>query len=332
MTKRPIDMPERPDHADDALTELFRAVRFTRCIYYTMAGVPPPSPIHVPEGVAIAGALGARTRTVLSYHVLVEGTLFTGLETGEVVKLEPGDVIVYPRGDTYFLAHANVAFPPADDPAKLRGLLAGVASGALPPAFVFGDGENRMRVVCGFLGCDPRPFDPLLDALPRMLHVKRIDGRLKDLVDVALANTDGVGAASVRERLSESMFIETVRRHVEHLAPERAGWLGGLHDPIVGRALALMHADLAATWTLASLAKKCAASRSVLAERFTKLVGQPPMQYLARARMQTAAQLLRRRGATVAEIARDVGYESEAAFSRAFKKTHGVAPSDWILS
>ena len=332
MTKRPTDMPERPDHADDALTELFRAVRFTRCIYYTMQGVPPAPPIHVPEGTAIAGGLGARTRTVLSYHVIVEGSLFTGLETGDVVKLEAGDVVVYPRGDTYFLAHANGGFPPADDPAKLRDLLAGVASGALPPAFVFGDGENRMRVVCGFLGCDPRPFDPLLEALPRMLHVKRIDGRLKDLVDLALANADGVGAASVRERLSESMFIETVRRHVEHLAPERAGWLGGLHDPIVGRALALMHADLAATWTLASLAKKCAASRSVLAERFTKLVGQPPMQYLARARMQTAAQLLRRRGATVAEIARDVGYESEAAFSRAFKKAHGVAPSDLILS
>ncbi|HEY2367450.1 MAG TPA: cupin domain-containing protein, partial [Polyangiaceae bacterium] len=160
MTKRPTDMPERPDHADDALTELFRAVRFTRCIYYTMEGVPPPAPIHVPEGTAIAGGLGARTRTVLSYHVVVEGTLFTGLEAGEVVKLEPGDVVVYPRRDTYFLAQANAAFPPADDPAKLRGLLAGVASGALPPAFVFGDGENRMRIVCGFLGCDPRPFDP----------------------------------------------------------------------------------------------------------------------------------------------------------------------------
>ena len=332
MTKRPIHMPERPDHADDALTELFRAVRFTRCIYYTMQGVPPMPPIHVPEGTAIAGGLGARTRTVLSYHVVVEGTLFTGLPTGEVVKLEPGDVIVYPRGDMYFLSHANAGFPPADDPAKLRGLLAGVASGQVPPAFVFGDGANLMRLVCGFLGCDPRPFDPLLDALPRMLHVKRIDGRLKDLIDVALANTDVVGAASVRERLSESMFIETVRQHVAGLAPERAGWLAGLHDPVVGRALAIIHADLAASWTLASLAKKCGASRSVLADRFAKLVGQPPMQYLARSRMQTAAQLLRQRGATVAEIARDVGYESEAAFSRAFKKAHGVAPSDLILS
>ncbi len=231
----------------------------------------------------------------------------------------------------YFLASTNGARPPADDPAKLKGLLAGVASGQLPAALTFGTEGDKTRFICGFLGCDPRPFDPLLEALPRMLHVARGAVHLKELVDLALANRDGVGAASVRERLSESMFIETVRQHVEHLAPARAGWLAGLHDPIVGRALALIHADLAASWTLASLAKKCGASRSVLADRFAKLVGQPPMQYLARSRMQTAAQLLRRRGATVAEIAREIGYESEAAFSRAFKKAHGVAPSE-ILS
>ncbi len=121
MTKRPIHMPERPDHADDALTELFRAVRFTRCIYYTVQTTSPWRPIQVPEGIAIAGALGPRTRTVLSYHVLVEGSCFTGLDSGEIVKLEQGDVVVYPRGDPYFLyaVHEAASSTRRPDVAKL---------------------------------------------------------------------------------------------------------------------------------------------------------------------------------------------------------------------
>jgi AraC-like DNA-binding protein len=325
MTKRLSSLLERPE-PEDALTELFRAVRFTRCLYYTVNVALPWGAIQVPTGDAIARSLGPRTSNVLSYHVVVAGSCWSGLETGEPVKLERGDVIVFPRGDPYFLA-PTLDERPATDVARLAALLEGVASRRLAPSFTFGPADaERTRFVCGFLGCDPRPFDPLLDALPRLLHVRSIEGRLKDLVDLALAADDGVGAASVRERLSESMFIETVRHHVASLRPD-AGWLAGLRDPVVGRALALLHGDPAQPWTVKSLAKRAGASRSVLASRFGKLVGQPPMQYLARWRMQTAARLLRHGGAKVSEVAREVGYDSEAAFSRAFKKATGVAPA-----
>jgi AraC-like DNA-binding protein len=331
MTERPISMPVRPNQgADDPLSELFRAVRFTRALYYTVDAADLWPPIRVPPGGAIAGGLGPRTQLVLSYHVLVDGACWTGLEDGEPVRLERGDVIVYPRGDAYFLAPELGTRPdPADATALVR-LLEGVSSGAVPPRFVFNPAPGaRTRFVCGFLGCDPRPFDPLLRALPPMLHLKNATGRLRHLVDLALAEVEGAGEAPVRERLSESMFIETVRQHLATLEPARAGWLSGLRDPVVGRALALLHGGLAQTWTLAALAKQAGASRSALADRFAKLVGQPPMQYLTDWRMRTAAHLLTEGTAKVSEVASEVGYDSEAAFSRAFKKATGTAPAAW---
>ena len=209
----------------------------------------------------------------------------------------------------------------------MRGLLAGVADGSMPASFTYGPADSdRTRFVCGFLGCDAPPFNPLLQALPRMLVVRHASGRLERLVELALAEVDGAGAASVRERLSESMFIETVRSHLALGAP---GWLDGLSDPLIGRALSLMHASPAEPWTTASLAHQAGASRSTLADRFTRLVGQPPMRYLAAWRMRLAADRLGRPEATVAEAAHDAGYESEAAFSRAFKKATGVTPGAW---
>jgi AraC-like DNA-binding protein len=330
MTQRPTSLPERPNReADDTLSEVFRAVRFTRALYYTVNAAGPWPPIRVPPGVAIATGLGPRTQTVLSYHVLIDGSCWTGLEDGDPVKLERGDVIVYPRGDAYFLAPDPGARPAHADAADLIGLLQGVSSGQLPPSFTFGLSAERTRFVCGFLGCDPRPFDPLLAALPRMLCVRGATGRLKHLVELALTEVDGAGGASVRERLSESMFIETVRQHLATLEPEHGGWLSGLRDPLVGRAIALLHQNPGGAWTLASLAKQAGASRSTLADRFAKLVGRPPMQYLAQWRMQMAAHLLSQGSAKVSEIAGEVGYDSEAAFSRAFKKATGRAPAAW---
>lgn len=267
-------------------------------------------------------------------HVIVDGGCWTGLaEPGEEgarapVALERGDVVVYPRGDAYFLAH-DPAIPPPDgaDAAAMKGLLAGVAEGSIPASFSRGPaGVDRTRFVCGFLGCDALPFDPLLKALPPMLVVRQASGRLERLVELALAEVDGAGAASVRERLSESMFLETVRSHLAASAP---GWLEGLGDPLVGRALNLMHEAPAQPWTMASLAHEAGASRSTLAERFTRLVGQPPMRYLAAWRMRLAADRLGHPETTVAEAASVAGYDSEAAFSRAFKKATGVAPGAW---
>ncbi len=280
-----LRLPERP--ADDALSEVLRAVRLTRALYYTVEAARPWPAIQVPVGTSLAPALGPRTRDVLSYHIVTDGSCWTGLETGEPAELARGDVILYPRGAAYFLSDGLAPRAAHGDASQLLGLLQGVASGALPPRFSFGPAEaEHTRFVCGFLGCDPRPFDPLLAALPRMLVVRRTDDRLAQLVQLATADV-GPGAGPVRERLSESMFIETVRQYLAALAPDQIGWLAGLRDAIVGRALALMHADPGRPWTLVALAKEIAA------------------------------------------IAVEVGYDSEAAFSRAFKKASGVAPAAW---
>jgi AraC-like DNA-binding protein len=190
----------------------------------------------------------------------------------------------------------------------------------------------QARFVCGFLGCDARPFNPLLTALPRVIRVSDdANGTLAAYVRFALAESrvPRIGGQSVLGRLSELMFLHVVRRYLEGLPADKADWLAGLRDEPVGRALAALHRNPARAWTLQSLAREAGTSRSVLAERFSQFVGQPPIEYLTSWRMQLAANQLRSSTASVAEIANRVGYESEAAFSRAFKKAIGAPPSEW---
>jgi AraC-like DNA-binding protein len=187
-------------------------------------------------------------------------------------------------------------------------------------------------VVCGYLGCDARPFNPLLAALPRVIHVsERAGGAIGTFVQFAMieANERRPGGEVVLGHLSELMFVDVVRRYLETLSPDRTGWLAALREPFVGRALTALHRNPARNWTLESLSHEVGLSRSALAERFTQLVGQPPIQYLMNWRMQLAANYLLRTTDGVAAIAERVGYESEAAFSRAFKKAVGVSPSEW---
>jgi AraC-like DNA-binding protein len=200
------------------------------------------------------------------------------------------------------------------------------------------DDASRAEVVCGFLGCDARPFNPLIATLPHVLHVRAQDeppdGVLASLIALAVAESKAkrAGGDSMLSRLSELMFVEVLRRHLQSLPAEHAGWLTGLRDPIAGKALTLLHARPAKEWTLDDLARESHTSRSVLAERFKHFVGEPPMQYLARWRMQLAAGLLAEGNANVSAVAYEVGYGSEAAFSRAFKKMVGVSPAAWRAS
>ncbi len=335
MTQRPVLVPERPVLvAEDLLSVVLRTVRFTRALYYTVDAPSLWPAIRVPKGASLSSGMGSSTQIVLSYHVLVAGTCWTGLEDGSAVRLEAGDVVVYPRGDAYFLAPDLRPRLGSADATQMVDFLASLLSGAVPPnSGLAPNGLEQTRFVCGFLGCDVPPFDPMLRALPPMLVIRAASGRLRDLVDLALAEVNGAGGASVRERLSESIFIETLRLHLASPAPDRlptdADWMGGLRDPVVGRALALLHERLAEPWTLAALAREAGASRTTLAERFTRLVGEPPMRYLAGRRMQLAARRLSEGDVTVAEVAAHVGYESEAAFSRAFKRSTAAAPATW---
>jgi len=196
-----------------------------------------------------------------------------------------------------------------------------------------GDPEGTAaHFVCGFLGCDARPYNPLLAALPRVIRISdHSGGTLAAYVQFALAESKEprIGGQGVLGRLSELMFVDVVRRYLETLPADRTDWLAGLRDPFVGRALAALHRHPARGWTIESLARNVGLSRSALAERFTLFVGQPPMQYLTNWRMQLAANHLLSGTDSVAVIANHVGYESEAAFSRAFKKAVGAPPSQW---
>ena len=193
--------------------------------------------------------------------------------------------------------------------------------------------ESPTNVACGFLGCDLRPFNPLVATLPRLMHLPAagegawISQVMRQAVNAS--QNKRPGGEAVLERISEMMFVDAVRRHVERLPDASTGWLAGLRDRHVGRALSLIHENPARAWTIDALADEIALSRSAFYERFVRLIGQPPMQYLTQWRMQAAANLLRQTHAPVASIALDVGYESEAAFTRAFKRLVGTPPARW---
>jgi AraC-like DNA-binding protein len=219
-------------------------------------------------------------------------------------------------------------------PAQLPFALSVGADGTTT-AVLDGGGPDRTTVVCGFLGCDRRPFNPLLASMPRVLRMPGLAREggswvatfLRSVVEES--NRKRPGGEAVLERMSEMLFVEVLRRYADGLPLDQTGWLAGMRDPAVGRALALLHARPADPWTLERLGEEAAVSRSTLHERFVHFIGQPPMQYLTQWRMQLAARWLRDTDAKVADVALEVGYENEAAFARAFRRTVGESPGAW---
>jgi AraC-like DNA-binding protein len=261
---------------------------------------------------------------LVPYHILSEGVCWGGLRGEPLVKLEQGDVLIFPHGDAHVMSSSA---EDAASPARLRD-----APGPYPNTVRIGTGKRDVVLMCGFLGCDSGPFNPLLSALPRVLHMPRVgDGWLSTLPDQVLHEwrEPRAGTATVLTRLAEVMFIEVLREHIATIRLDQGGWLAALRDPVVGAALGKLHERPAHDWSLVELAKEVAVSRSVLAERFAHAVGIPPMQYLTQWRLQLAADLLARGNAKVSSVASQVGYASEAAFSRAFKRATGASPAVW---
>ena len=310
------------------MSDLLRTVRLTGAVFFDTDASAPWAVLQ-PAGPTIARSVLPGVQHLISYHAVTAGYCFGGIVGGDAVRLEAGDVIVFPHGDAHVMGSAPSV------PARLDIEVYKHPGSQLPRDLrIEGSSSQRTHLVCGFLGCDARPFNPLITALPRLLHVRGQEGPnggwLAQFIQMALAEsrTRRSGGEAVLARMSELMFVEAVRRHLESLPPDRTGWLAGLRDPQIGRALALLHARPAFGWTLPALAREVSLSRSALAERFTHLIGQPPMQYLASWRMQVAASSLAR-GDKVCSVAFEVGYESEAAFSRAFKRLVGDSPSVW---
>lgn len=317
--------------AADALSDVLKTVRLTGATFFEIAGKAPWVAESTPQEKVLPLILPG-AENLIAYHVITEGRCFANIVGEAPIALEAGEVIVFTRGDPHVVSSSpgmRADSPPVDK-------FAAAAGSQLPFSIdLGGDGPVSARIVCGFLACDARPFNPLLDNLPPVIKAgdrAGDDGRwLGQFIRLATPESaeKRAGGEGILAKLSELMFIEVVRRYVTDLPPEQAGWLAGLRDPFVGKALSLMHATPQRGWTIETLAKDVGLSRSVLAERFTDLIGMPPMHYLAKWRMQIAAGLLSGGNANIATVAAEIGYASEAAFSRAFKKMVGLPPSDW---
>lgn len=315
--------------ATDVLSDVLSAVHLTGAVYFEF-NVTAPWAFQAPPSREIAAKVMPGSERVIEYHLLARGSGWGGLLGQPALRLGEGDLLVFPQGDAHVLSSAP-ALPP-----KLDMSLYTAPFTDLP--LVFGqqaDAAEQSRILCCFLGCDESPFNPLLAALPPVLHLpgsgaEARTGWLGTLLTIATSESGRAraGGENVLARLSELVFVEAVRRYLEALPADQTGWLAGLRDPMVGQALTALHGDASRAWTVESLAREAGSSRSVFAARFTALVGQTPMQYLALWRMQLASRLLSE-GRGVSAVAEAVGYESEAAFSRAFKKLVGQAPGAW---
>jgi AraC-like DNA-binding protein len=322
----------------DTLSDVLRSVRLRGAVFYYLS-FGREWAAETPPAREIAGAVLPGAEHVMEYHVMIKGGGWAAIVGESPVRLEAGDIVMFPHGDAHVLSSA-----PGIRPTRLssewvyatRNEPKPIPIGAHTPnesSYESPAPELPNNVACGFLGCDLRPFNPLIAALPRLLHLTApSDGAwIGQAMHHAIqaSRNKRPGGEAVLERISEMMFVDAVRRHVERLPEEGTGWLAGLRDRHVGRALALIHENPSRAWTIDGLANEIALSRSAFYDRFMRLIGQPPMQYLTQWRMQVAANLLRQSRAPVASIALDVGYESEAAFSRAFKRLVGTPPASW---
>jgi AraC-like DNA-binding protein len=314
----------------DVLSEVLRAVRLTGAVFFTVEGCA-PWVAETPASHMIAAQVIPGAEHVIEYHFITKGACWGGLLDQPPVRLQEGDVIVFPQGDAHVMSSAPGMRGRAD-----IDLFRHPVNGQLPIAISFNDtGSEQSQVVCGFIGCDARPFNPLLATLPRVIHIEKKDAGqgalVEQLIRVAVleSSLQRPGSECMLARLSELLFIEVVRRHLSTLPNDTGGWLAGLRDEVIGRTLSTLHDRPAQAWSLEELAKEVGLSRSMLAERFHHYVGVPPMQYLARWRMQLAASLLSGTNLNLSDVAERVGYGSEAALSRAFKRLVGIAPSAW---
>ncbi len=333
MTDSPPDLTDRMEKKLDVLSDVLRAVRLTGAVYFDVHARA-PWVAETPATTSICANVMPAFEHAISFHLMMDGRCWAQLadESEPAIQLESGDAVIFIGGEGHFMGtergrraepNMDLYYRPNDRP--LPFLLNNIG----------GEGEPA-RFVCGYLGCDARPFNPILDALPRMLKVRAGAGGgvTHDLIRMALQEHESprAGSETILSKLSELMFLQSVRQYIDGLPPQSIGWLAGLRDRHVGAALSLMHGRPSEDWTLETLAREAGLSRSAFAERFSALMSTPPMHYLSNWRLQLAARLLERPGVSVAQAAAQVGYESEAAFNRAFKKAVGQPPGAWRRS
>ncbi|WP_077033861.1 AraC family transcriptional regulator [Pelomonas sp. KK5] len=312
----------------DALSETLRVVRLVGAIFIQTRFTAPWC-YQAPRADAAAPLLEPGAERVVVFHLITEGECWLEMPAAPPLRLVAGDAVLFPQGDAHRMSAEPGAAPPAN--VKLERLLA-----RRPRELAYGGGGATTRIVCGYMACDARLARMLLAGLPPVVRVN-VRGSAAGLwleasvrYALAEARSPRPGGEGVLAKLAEVLFIEVLRLYMNAEGEEgRTGWLTGVGDKIVGPALRCMHQRPAHAWTLDELAREAATSRSVLAERFQRLVGSSPMQYLTQWRMLLAANLLRGSNAQLARIAEDVGYQTDTAFSRAFRREYGAPPAAW---
>src|SRR5579884_1210172 len=307
----------------DVLSEVLKAVKLDGAVFYN-AEFSAPWCFQQPASQVLAPYLSVAAKHVIIYHLMTEGRGYAKVDgDSPPVPLHAGDIVVFPHGDPHVMGNG-----PAVKPFDSAEALQRVLSQGLSVCRQGGGGEVT-KLICGYMACEPQLCRIVLGGLPPLLKVHIRDDAsgqwLEDSIRYSVDRADATrpGGQAVLAKLSEVLFIETLRRYIAQLPPEHAGWLAGVRDPEVGKALALLHRQPAHPWTIGDLANEVGISRSVLAERFRRYLAETPIAYLTRWRLQLGAQMLISTNSGVSQIAADVGYESEPAFNRAFKREFG---------
>ncbi|XHS76620.1 AraC family transcriptional regulator [Burkholderiaceae bacterium UC74_6] len=311
----------------DALSQTLRVVRLVGAIFLH-GRFTAPWCYQAPHADAAAPHLEPTAERVVIFHMITEGECWVELDGEAPMRLVAGDVIIFPQGDAHRMS-SEPGLPPATG-ARLHEVLA-----RRPRLLAYGGGGATTKLVCGYLACDARLARILLAGLPPLLKVSVRGSDAGEWLEASVryalaeARSPRPGGHGLLAKLAEVLFIEVLRIYMNEQAQQGTGWLAGVNDRVVGAALRALHAEPARPWTLEELARTAGASRSVLAERFHQLVGQSPMQYLAQWRMLLASNLLARSNAPLAHIAEEVGYQTDTAFSRAFRREYGMPPAAW---
>lgn len=311
----------------DPLSDVLRSVRLTGGVFLNAYFTAPWSITAQVRDYHVSAFLQLPAQ-LICYHVVKKGKLLLSLDDGASVEVHAGEIILLPRNDPHALASAAGL-----NPVQVTELIQPSPNGA-PPEIVYGGGGEQTHVICGFLGSSDA-FNPLIATLPRVLTLNIREGMSRAWIEASVqfaANELVAGrlaSSGVMSRLSELLLVEAVRQYSSTLADDETSWLKGLNDPYIGRALALIHQDLGASWSADALASAVALSRSAFVDRFSALIGMPPIRYVTVWRLQAARLLLRETQKAVSQIAHSVGYQSEEAFSRAFKREFGLSPTPW---
>lgn len=311
----------------DPFSDVLRSVRLTGGLFIDAQF---SAPWSVAAKVNQADCIGFQTppTQMIAYHVILEGSLLLCIEGETPVAVRAGEIVLLPRNDDHVMASE-----PGLTPVPASELLQFSPEGGLT-RIVHGNGGAATHIVCGYLASDGG-YNPLIAGLPRALTLDVREGTSRDWIEASVrfaANELAAGrlaSSGVMSRLSETLLVEAVRNYASTLTDAETSWLKGLKDPYVGRALSLIHQNIGAPWTNDGLAREVALSRSAFVERFSTLVGMPPIRYVTTWRLQTAKLQLREATASIAQLAYSVGYDSEEAFSRAFKREFGITPGRW---